>query len=107
MTNAALSSHALAGLRRLQQEEVDSHAIYLRIARTVTGPNRAVLERIAADELKHARVWESYTKIPCTPNRLRVAFAGLVAKLLGFTFIVKFLENGEVLGQELYARLEA
>ena len=107
MTTATLSSHALAGLRRLQQEEVDSHAIYLRIARTVTGPNRAVLERIAADELKHARVWEGYTKAPCAPNRLRVAFAGLVAKLLGFTFIVKFLENGEVLGQELYARLEA
>ncbi len=43
------------------------------------------LERIATDELSHSRIWEGYTKTPLKPNRLRVWFVTLVAKLLGFT----------------------
>ena len=107
MPNKKISPQSLATLRLMQQEEVDSHAIYSRIAARVKGPNRAVLERIATDELSHSKVWESYTHKPCTPKRLRVAFAVFLARLLGFTFIVKFLENGEVAGQQVYARLES
>lgn len=101
-----LSAQALAVLRAMQQEEVDSHAIYLRVARTVKDANRAILERIAADELRHSRVWESYTKASCKPNRVRVWIYGFLARTLGFTFTVKLLEKGEVFGQDVYARLE-
>lgn len=107
MQNETLSSSALTVLRAMQQEEVDSHAIYLRVARTVKDANRGVLERIAADELAHSRFWESYTKVSCKPNRLRVWIYGLLARTLGFTFTVKLLEKGEVHGQDVYARLEA
>ena len=44
----AISPEALSVLRRMQQEEVDSHAIYSRIARMVPDQNRKVLERIHA-----------------------------------------------------------
>jgi len=91
----------------MQQEEVDSHAIYLRVACGVKGENREVLERIAQDELRHSRVWEAFTKTPCRPNRLRVWTYSLLARILGFTFTVKLLEKGEVLGQDSYSRLES
>ena len=98
MPNQNLSQVALNGLRSMQQEEADSHAIYLRVARSVKDANRAVLERIAADELRHSRIWEGYTGRPCLPNRLRAWKYGLIARLMGFTFVVKLLENGEVTG---------
>jgi len=107
MPNQNLSQVALNGLRSMQQEEADSHAIYLRVAKSVKDANRAVLERIAADELRHSRIWEGYTGRPCQPNRLRAWKYGLIARLLGFTFVVKLLENGEVTGQDVYSRLEA
>ena len=96
----------MATLRRMQQGEIDSHSIYLLVARGVKDDNRAILERIAQDELGHARVWESYTKTSCRPNRLRVWTYGLLARLLGFTFTVKLLEKGEVGDQNAYACLE-
>lgn len=107
MPNRQISESALATLRRMQQGEVDSHAIYLRVARTVKDANRPILERIAADELGHSRVWETYTKRPCTPNRLRVWFYTTLARLFGFTFTIKLLEGGEVADQGVYAKLEA
>lgn len=107
MTHASISPAALATLRRMQQEEVDSHAIYHRIAKIVGGPNQIILENIANDELKHSRIWESYTKVHCVPNRFRVWFSAVLVRLLGFTFIVKFLENGEADGLDIYAKLEA
>lgn len=105
MDKRPLSSSASALLLRMQQEETDSHAIYLRVASTVKDANRAVLERIAADELGHARIWQTYTRTTCTPNKLRVWMYGVLARVLGFTFAVKLLEGGEVAGQENYARL--
>ena len=107
MSQTELSDSTISSLRRMQQEEVDSHSIYLRVACGVKGENRAVLERIAQDELRHSRVWESYTRTPCAPNRLRVWIYGLLARVLGFTFAVKLLEKGEVLGQDNYSRLES
>ena len=107
MSDSKPSDTVLKGLRRMQQEEVDSHAIYLRVAATTKGENRAILERIAEDELSHSRVWEGYTGATLRPNRLRVWFYALMAKTLGFTFTVKLLEKGEVIGQDFYATLAA
>jgi vacuolar iron transporter family protein len=105
MTAKNLSPQALAVLRRMQQEEVDSHAIYSRIAKIIQGPNQAILQRIATDELSHARIWAGYTKVELKPNVLRVWFFTVLMRLLGFTFIVKLLENGETDGIKVYARL--
>lgn len=91
----------------MQQGEIDSHAIYSRVAKSVKDANRPVLERIAADELGHARVWETYTGAVCRPNRPKVWFYTTLARLFGFTFTVKLLESGEVADQQVYAALEA
>ncbi|MEK7391463.1 MAG: rubrerythrin family protein, partial [Fibrobacterota bacterium] len=72
MATKTISNSALSVLRRMQQGEVDSHAIYQRVAHGVKDSNRAILERIASEELGHSRIWETYTKTACKPNRLRV-----------------------------------
>ena len=105
MNQKILSPKALAVLRKMQQEEIDSHAIYSRIATRVGGANGKVLAKIATDELSHAKIWERYTGQTCTPNRLRVALMVLFTRLLGFTFVVKLLENGETDGIKVYSGL--
>ncbi len=90
-----------------QRDELTEHHIYTRLARTVRSPeNRAVLERIAADELRHSCLWARFTGQEVRPNWLRVWFYTLVGRILGITFAVKLMERGEEGTQDNYARLE-
>jgi VIT1/CCC1 family predicted Fe2+/Mn2+ transporter len=90
-----------------QRDELTEHHIYTRLARTVRSPeNRAVLERIAADELRHSRYWARLTGQEVRPDWLRVRFYTLVGRILGITFAVKLMERGEEGAQDNYARME-
>ncbi len=90
-----------------QRDELTEHHIYTRLARTVRSPeNRAVLERIAADELRHSRLWARFTGQEVRPDWLRVRFYTLVGRILGITFAVKLMERGEEGAQDNYARME-
>ena len=45
-----------------QQAEVTGHIIYSRMSKREKDPqNKTVLERIAAEEVGHASIWEKYT----------------------------------------------
>lgn len=90
-----------------QQDELTEHHIYTRLARTIRSPeNRAVLERIAADELRHSRYWGRLTGQEVRPNWFKVRFYTLVGRILGITFAVKLMERGEEGAQDNYARME-
>jgi VIT1/CCC1 family predicted Fe2+/Mn2+ transporter len=90
-----------------QRDELTEHHIYARLARTVRSPeNRAILERIATDELRHSRYWESLTGQKVSPDWLQVWFYTFVGRILGITFAVKLMERGEKGAQDNYARLE-
>lgn len=79
-----------------QRNEITEHHIYRRLAAgQPPGPNRDVLERIAADELRHYNEWKTHSGEDAPPQRLRVAWYGVVSRLLGFTFAVKLMESGE------------
>ncbi|MBC7227172.1 MAG: VIT1/CCC1 transporter family protein [Thermoflexales bacterium] len=102
-----ISPQQRATLLAYQRNEVTEHHIYARLARTVRDPqNRAVLERIAADELRHSRLWARFTGQEVRPDWLRVWFYTLVGRTLGITFAVKRMERGEEGAQENYARME-
>jgi VIT1/CCC1 family predicted Fe2+/Mn2+ transporter len=93
--------------RSYQRDELTEHQIYSRLARTTRSPeNRAILERIAADELRHARFWQRFSGQETQPDRLKVSFFTLVGRLLGITFAVKLMERGEESAQDNYARME-
>lgn len=97
-----LSQQVLA----FQRNEITEHHLYLRLAKSVTpGENRRILEKIAGDELRHYRRWKQYTGQDVPPNRLWIWVYYLIARLLGFTFAIKLMEQGEKDAAESYSKL--
>jgi VIT1/CCC1 family predicted Fe2+/Mn2+ transporter len=89
-----------------QKNEVTEHHIYRRLAGTIKAPeNRQVLEKIADDELRHYRVWRSYTQRDVEPDRLKIWWYYLISRVFGFTFGVKLMERGEEGAQDSYEQL--
>jgi vacuolar iron transporter family protein len=89
-----------------QRVELTEHHIYANIARTIKSPeNRQILEKISADELQHARLWQKYTGEELKPRRAVVLFYTLVSRIFGFTFGIKLMEQGEQKAQGSYAEL--
>jgi VIT1/CCC1 family predicted Fe2+/Mn2+ transporter len=89
-----------------QANEITEHNIYTRIAATMRDKdNRDVIERIAADELRHYNDWRKITKQDVAPNWILVWFYVWVARLFGFTFGVKLMEQGEEVTQANYAEI--
>lgn len=90
----------------LQQEELDGHYTYLKLATAVKDEHNAqVLQRIAEEEMKHYQVWKRYTQRETKPKKWRVRFYYWLAKVLGLTFGVKLMELGEEKAQENYKEL--
>lgn len=90
-----------------QQEEMTDHAVYTKIAKREKNPaNKKILTEIAKDEMKHAQVWKSYTGQDIGPNRLKVFFYSILSIIMGYTFIIKFMERGEYFGGKLYEQIE-
>lgn len=89
-------------LLKRQKTEITEHHIYLRLARKMSGENRAILERIAGDEKRHADTWRRYTKTNVKPNPAVVAFYQFLAFLFGITFALKIMERGEESAEAAY-----
>jgi VIT1/CCC1 family predicted Fe2+/Mn2+ transporter len=96
----------LAQARRAQRVEHTEHLVYLRLARMERNPqNRATLERIAADERRHAEMFTRITGVEPRCDHLRLWFYVLVARLFGLTFGLKLMEKGEEGAQISYGEL--
>lgn len=97
-----------AQLEQMQRAEITEHHIYKRLAAAQKQPENAqVLERIAADELQHYRVWSEHTRREIEPDRLRVALYYWISRVLGLTFGIKLMERGEGQAQARYGQLGA
>ncbi len=89
-----------------QSIEITEHHIYKRLAKTVLTPeNREILEKIAADELRHHHDWQKYTGAEIKPRMLIVWWYYLLSRIFGFTFGVKLMERGEEKAQGNYSSL--
>jgi VIT1/CCC1 family predicted Fe2+/Mn2+ transporter len=89
-----------------QKNEITEHHIYVRLAKTVQQPeNRAVLERIAQDELKHYREWKKYTGQEVKPSAWDIQKYYWISRIFGITFGIKLMERGEESAQESYRQL--
>lgn len=100
-----MREETLAILRAMQSNEATDHKIYARLAARVDGPNRDVLARMAADEARHCKVWESYTGHTARPKLLKVWFYTVLGYVFGLTFVVNLLESGEDSAMERYKGL--
>ena len=101
-----VSPSALAIIERMQQSELTESVIYAEIAKFAKGDeNRQVLERLAREERAHYEIWKKYTGLEMQPQKGKVLWYTLLARVLGFTFAVKLMENGEENSQEEYEQL--
>ena len=101
-----LSAKAHAIILRMQQNEMTESVIYEKIAKFAKGEeNRETLRRLAKEEYAHCQIWKKYTGVELSPERGKVLWFTLIARILGFTFAVKLMERGEGNAQEEYALL--
>jgi len=101
-----LDTNTRKTLLALQKAEATDHQVYARMAKFEKHDAHAdVLQRIADDELEHYRVWAGYTGAEPKANRLKVAFLSLCMVLLGYTFVLRLMERGEVRTAAAYTRL--
>ena len=102
----SLSPEIRKRILAFQRQEITEYHIYREIARRMRNPeNRRILEQIADDEKRHAEDWKKYTGVESVPDRIAVAKFTLISRLLGFTFAIKLMENGEEQAQKNYEEL--
>ena len=101
-----VSEKAMAIIKKMQQNELTESVIYEEIAKFAKGEeNKKTLHRLAAEEKAHYEIWKGYTGIEMKPQKGKVWKYKMLAKILGFTFAIKLMENGEGNAQEEYALL--
>lgn len=102
----SVSHAAFAIIKKMQQSELTESVIYEEIAKFAKGDeNKNILMRLAKEEKAHYEIWKKYTGIEMKPEKLKVFWYKLMARILGFTFAVKLMENGEESSQEEYDQL--
>ncbi|MCJ7433325.1 MAG: VIT1/CCC1 family protein [Anaerolineales bacterium] len=89
-----------------QQTKITEHHIYKRLAKGINSPEIAkILDQIAEDELRHYNGWKRYSGQEIQPRWFFVWFYYLISLLLGFTFGVKLMEQGEQAAQKNYTAI--
>ena len=102
--NKTLSQKALSIIKKMQQNELTESVIYAEIAKFAKGDqNKETLLRLSREEKAHYEIWKTYTNIELKPQKLKVLKYKFLARILGFTFAVKLMENGEENAQDEYA----
>ncbi|MHC1692836.1 MAG: VIT1/CCC1 transporter family protein [Sphaerochaetaceae bacterium] len=102
----SLSAGTLRILTRFQVGELTEHLIYAHIAKYVKDEkNKDVLLRISREELQHSKIWEGYTHATVKPRKTRILWFTLISRILGFTFALKLMENGEGDASTFYGKI--
>ncbi len=89
-------------LLKYQRNEITEHHVYLNLAKKAKGRNAVILKEIAADELRHYHQFREYTGQDVRPNKIKVFFYSFVTAMMGLTFTLKMMENGEEAAEESY-----
>lgn len=101
-----ISPSSLAIIKKMQQGELTESVIYEEIAKFAKGDeNKETLLRLAKEERTHYEIWKKYTGIEMKPEKAKVFKYKMIARILGFTFAVKLMENGEENAQSEYDQL--
>lgn len=101
-----ISPESFAIIKRMQQSELTESYIYEEISKFAKGEeNKKILLRLAHEERAHYEIWKQYTDLEMKPEKGKIQWYKMMAKILGFTFAIKMMENGENASQEEYAQL--
>lgn len=98
-----VDQRAMDMLLKRQKDEVTGEIIYDNIAKREKNPeNKKVLYTMAREEGEHAGVWFSYTQQEVRPDHLKILWYSIISWLLGFTFVLKLIQNGEQIASSEY-----
>ena len=99
-----LSKKAFEIIKKMQQNELTESVIYREISKFAKGEqNKETLLRLANEEKAHYEIWKNYTGIEMKPEKFKVFKYKMIARIFGFTFAVKLMENGEEIAQKEYS----
>lgn len=91
-----------------QQDEINSHVLYQRLAGIIKDPSNAqILREMAAGEMLHYQFWKKISGKEVKPDQVKIFFFTLIVRLLGLTFSIKLLEKAETASSEAFAAFEA
>ena len=101
-----ISKQAYDTILLMQKNEITEYHIYRKIAeRLKDEKNKKILLGIANEEKRHYGIWATYTGTEVKPDQFKVFVLTFLARVLGFTFIIKKMENGEQIAQTTYQQL--
>lgn len=101
-----ISKEALSIIKKMQQNELTESYIYKEIAHFIKDENnKKTLLRLSQEEKNHYEIWKGYTGIEMKPEKRKIFKYKILARLFGFTFAIKLMENGEESAQEKYSQL--
>lgn len=91
-----LDENSRQALLRFQRNEITEYLVYTRLAALEKNPaNREILQQIATEEKQHYEVLRGYTGEDTAPDPLRLLKYKWIARMLGLTFAIKLMEQGE------------
>ena len=98
--------HIELEILKQQKSEITEHYIYSKLAKISRDEhNKEVLKQISNDELNHHNTWHDITKKKVKPSKWKIYQYSIIAKLLGLTFALRFMERNEVDAQEFYNQI--
>ena len=101
-----LSNDTYRLILSMQKNELTEYHIYNNIAEKIKNEaNKKVLQQIAYEEYAHSEIWKTYTHQIVKINKPKIFFYKLLAKLFGYTFAIKLMENGEDDASDIYESL--
>ncbi|MBN2094590.1 MAG: VIT1/CCC1 transporter family protein [Candidatus Aenigmarchaeota archaeon] len=105
-SSGTLGKEDIEKLKTFQKNEITEHMIYLKLAESSKiKKNNKVLLGLAKDEMKHYLLLKKYTGLEMKPDRLKVWWYLFLSRVLGITFGIKLMENGEESAESAYRSL--
>jgi VIT1/CCC1 family predicted Fe2+/Mn2+ transporter len=102
-----MEERILKNVLEFQRDEITGHVLYNRLADISRDErNASVLRAMAEAEEEHYRFWYNLSKQEVAPDRFKVAVWTFLARILGLTFTLKLMEQGERATSNAYARFE-
>ena len=97
------SKKTMKVIMKYHRDEETASAIYKAVAvRLKNEKDKETLLTISAQEKAHAAIWKRYTGKNFGPNKIKIIWYIFVSYILGYTFIMKRLERGEIASIEHY-----
>ncbi|MFH0733848.1 MAG: VIT1/CCC1 transporter family protein [bacterium] len=101
-----MTKELIQNLCDAQKDEITSYHIYNNLAKIIKNQENAkILTAIGKNELEHYNELKKYTNKSVKPDNFKVFIFTFLARVLGLTFSLKFMENGERKAEKGYKHI--